>query len=232
MNVSRLDTRHPVFWVYRLGAVAVALVLFAFAALGFASGTGFVTVHGAHALGMTGNGLLSTISVIVGAILVFAAVRGGPAASTTCAVIGGLFVLSGLANLALVDGPYNFLAFTLPNIMFSFVVGIILLFVGLYGRASGRLPADNPYRQARGGDTGMTRLWHGESVTQENPEDPETAAQKLEEISELAEAEHAMAEGEATPRQERQVLADATERSSRRRTRAWRRAERDGWRGA
>jgi len=56
MNVSRLDTRHPVFWVHRLGAVAVALVLWAFAALGFASGTGFVTVHGTHALGMTGSG--------------------------------------------------------------------------------------------------------------------------------------------------------------------------------
>ena len=229
MNGSRLDTRHPVFWVHRLGAIAVALILFAFAALGFASGTGFVTDHGAHALGMTGNGLLSTISVIVGAILVVAAVRGGPAASTTCAVIGGLFVLSGLVNLALVDGPYNFLAFTLPNIMFSFVVGIILLFVGLYGRASGRLPADNPYRQAHGGDTAMTRLWHGESVAQETPEDPDEAARKLDDISELADAEHAMAEGEATPEQEREVLADATERSSHRRTRAWRRAEREGW---
>jgi len=229
MNVSRLDTRHPVFWVHRLGAVAVALILWAFAALGFASGTGFLTVHGAHALGMTGNGLLSTISVVVGAILVGAALRGGPAASTTCAVIGGLFVLSGLLNLIVLDGPYNFLAFTLPNIAFSLVVGIILLFVGLYGRASGGLPADNPYRRARGGSNAMTRVWHGESVAQEAPEDPDAAARHLAEITELADAEHAMAEGEATPEQEREVLADAAERSSRRRTLAWRRAERDGW---
>jgi hypothetical protein len=229
MSITRLDTGHPVFWVHRLGAVAVALILWAFAALGFASGTGFLTVHGARALGMTGNGLLSTISVVVGVILVLAAVRGGPAASTTCAVIGGLFVLSGLLNLAVLDGPYNLLAFTFPNIAFSLVVGIILLFVGLYGRASGQLPADNPYLRARGGGNTMTRIWHGESLAQRTPEDPDTAARHLAEITELADAEHAMAEGEATPEQEREVLADARERSSLRRTAAWRRAERDGW---
>ncbi len=44
---GRLDTRHPIFWVHRLGAVVLALILWAFAALGFASGTGFLTTHGA-----------------------------------------------------------------------------------------------------------------------------------------------------------------------------------------
>jgi hypothetical protein len=229
---GRLDTRHPIFWVHRLGAVAVALILWAFAALGFAGGAGFLTTHGAHALGMTGNGLLSTISVVVGVILVVSAVVGGPTASTTCTVIGVLFVLSGLLNLIVLNKPANLLAFTFPNVVFSLVVGIVLLFVGLYGRGSGGLPADNPYRRARGGANTMTRVWHGESVIQDDPEDPETAQRKLAENESLARAEYAMAEGVATPEQERAVLADAARRSSRRRTEAWRRAIRHGWRGS
>lgn len=227
---GRLDTRHPIFWVHRIGAVAVALVLWVFAALGFASGTGFLTTHGARALGMTGNGLLSTISVVVGVILVVSAVLGGPTASTTCSVIGGLFVLSGLLNLIVLNKAANLLAFTFPNVIFSLVVGIVLLFIGLYGRGSGRLPPDNPYRRSRGGDTMMTRVWHGESIVQDEPEDPETALRKLEANEPLARAEHAMAEGVATPEQEREVLADAARRSRRRRTDAWRQARRDGWR--
>lgn len=230
MEARRLDKRHPVFWVHRLGAVAVALILWTFAALGYASGTGFVTTHGSHALGMTGNGLLSTISVVVGVILFVAAVMSGPVASTTCVAIGGLFVLSGLLNMIVLNKSMNLLAFTFPNVAFSLVVGIILLSVGLYGRASGYLPADNPYRQARGGDGGLTRAWHGESLTRGADEDEPAIRRKLAETAELADAEHAMAEGVATPGQQRAVLADAARRSRRRRTDAWRRAVQHGWR--
>jgi hypothetical protein len=219
------DKKHPVFRVHRIGAVVVALVLWVFAALGFASGTGFVTTQGAHALGMTGNGLLSTISVVVGVALVVAAARGGPVASTACAVIGGLFVLSGLLNLIVLNGPHNFLAFTMPNIIFSLVVGLILLTIGLYGRGSGQLPADNPYRRARGGSNPMSRIWHDEDLAQDSDVDPEYAEQRLAEISDQARAEYAVAQGTASPEQEREVMADAVARAEERRKTAWRRAE-------
>jgi hypothetical protein len=36
-------------------------------------------------------------------------------------------------------------AFTLPNVLFSFAVGAVLLVLGAYGRISGSLPAHSPY---------------------------------------------------------------------------------------
>jgi hypothetical protein len=223
MRTTTMDSKHPVFLVHRIGAIVVALVLWAFAALGFASGTGFVTTHGAHALGMTGNGLLSTISVVFGVALVVGAMIGGPVVSTTCVVVGGLFVLSGLANLIVLNGPYNLLAFTMPNIVFSLVVGLALLVIGLFGRGSGQLPADNPYRRARGGNP-MSRIWHDEDLAQGSEIDPEDAERRLAEISDMAHAEHAVAEGTATPEQEHKVLRDAERRAAQRRRAAWRRS--------
>ena len=96
-------------------------------------------------------------------------------------------------HLIVLDTPLNLLAFEFSNVVFSFVVGMLLLFLGLYGRASSQLPADNPYRQARGGGNPMSRVWQGDNLVQRQP--PEPAG----EIGELAEAEHAMAEGVATP---------------------------------
>jgi len=45
-----------------------------------------------------------------------------------------LLLLSGLVNLTLIRTDLNFLAFRMGNIIFSFVVGIVLLTSGLYGR--------------------------------------------------------------------------------------------------
>lgn len=229
MERTRSDSGHPVFWVHRAGAAVVALVLWAFAALGFASHTGFLTTHGSRALGMTGNGLLSTISVVVGMALLAAAVVGAPVASVTCVVVGALFVLSGLANMFVLNGPDNLLAFTFPNVAFSLVVGLVLLGIGLYGRVSGQLPADNPYRRAHGGRNRMAKFWHGEDFAQDEGDVSEEQERRLAENAELAEAEHAMAEGVATPEQERQVVEDAQQRAAAHRAEAWRRA---GWDGS
>jgi hypothetical protein len=205
--------------------VVVALILWVFAIVGLVGGAGFVTNHGTQVLGMTSDGLLSTISLVVGAVLVAAAALGGRAASTTSVIVGGLFLLSGLLNLiALVHPNLNILAFTMPNVVFSLLVGLILLCVGLYGRASGQLPLDNPYRQARGGANPMSRVWHGEQLAQEPVSDPEEAERRIAETTEPARAEYAFAQGTATPEQERQVLEDARRRSTQRRRDAWRRA--------
>ena len=39
----------------------------------------------------------------------------------------------------------------MANVIFSFVVGTVLLMFGFYGRVSGGLPPDNPYHRARHG---------------------------------------------------------------------------------
>jgi hypothetical protein len=216
--------QHPVLRVHRWGAVVLALILWAFGILGFLGHSGFFSTHGTHVAGMTSNGLLSTISLLVGAVLIGAAARGARAASTACVVIGGLFILSGLLNLiGLVHPNLNVLAFTMPNVIFSLVVGLALLSVGLYGRASSQLPADNPYRQSRGGDNPLSRVWQGEQLAQGPVQDVDAEERRLAETTQMAEAEHAFAEGTATQDQERAVLRDAHQRAAERREDAWHR---------
>src|SRR5688572_8902723 len=97
--------------VHRLGAVAVALVVLVFGLLGFAGGLDFFSTSGEPILGLSSNGLLSTISVVTAGVLIAAALRGSRIASTVMIVVGSLFLLSGLANLAVLRTSFNVLAF-------------------------------------------------------------------------------------------------------------------------
>src|SRR3712207_5368514 len=65
-----------VFAVQRVGAVSVGLVLLVFGTLGASSGVAFLTTHGERFLGMSSNGLLSALSLVVAAVLLGAALRG------------------------------------------------------------------------------------------------------------------------------------------------------------
>ena len=130
-----------VLTVHRIGAVAVAAVILVFGILGFADGLAFFSTSGEPILGMSSNGLLSTVSVVTAAVLIAAAVRGARIASTVMIVVGALFILSALANLAVLRTDLNLLAFEFSNVVFSAVAGLTLLLVGAYGRLTGNLPA-------------------------------------------------------------------------------------------
>src|SRR4051794_23963685 len=110
------STEPWVFVVQRLGAVAVALVIAVFGLLGFIGGLGFFSTEGEPILGLSSNGLLSTISVVTAAVLLVAAARSPRVASTVMIVVGTLFLVSALANLAVLRTPYNILAFEWSNV--------------------------------------------------------------------------------------------------------------------
>jgi len=195
---SRLDL------VHRIGAAVLGAGLCLFGILGFVDRLTFLAVHGKVVLGLASNGLLSTISVVVGAVLIGAALRGGRISSTITVVVGLLFLLSGILNLAVLDTKFNLLAFRLSNVVFSVVAGMLLLFLGAYGRFSGGLSADNPYYQRR---------HHEESGAAEHRHDAED--------DRLLAAELAVAAGHATPQQEQLVYADAQRRANEAHRRAW-----------
>lgn len=205
---SRLDL------VHRIGAAVLGGGLCVFGVLGVADRLEFLAVRGKVVLGLATNGLLATISLIVGGVLIGAALRGGRSSSTITVVVGALFLLSGLLNLAVLDTPLNLLAFRLSNVIFSFVAGMMLLFLGAYGRFSGGLSADNPYYQQR--------------HRNDPPPTPEHTAHQHSDIdeAELAAAELAVAEGHATPEQELLVLEDARRRAYETHIHAWESYER------
>lgn len=152
-RATRLDEHLPVDHrlsrVYRVGAGLMGLVLLAFGILGLIDKIGFFDTGGDTVAGLSTNGALSVLSICVGLLLFIGMVIGGNFASTLNMVIGIAFVLSGFVNLALLDTGMNFLAFQIQNVLFSFVVGLLLMMFGMYGRVSGGLSHDNPYWRAR-----------------------------------------------------------------------------------
>ncbi|MGW1229761.1 DUF4383 domain-containing protein [Streptomyces sp. NPDC001515] len=152
-RAARLDEQLPVdhrlSQVYRVGAGVMGLVLLVFGILGLLDRVGFFDTGGDTVAGLSTNGALSVLSIAVGVLLFVGMVIGGNVASTLNMVLGVAFVLSGFVNLALLDTGLNFLAFEIQNVLFSFVVGLLLMVFGMYGRVSGGLPHDNPYWRAR-----------------------------------------------------------------------------------
>ncbi|MFE2185678.1 DUF4383 domain-containing protein [Streptomyces sp. NPDC059455] len=142
---EHLPVDHRLSTVYRVGAGLMGLVLVAFGILGLIHRVGFFDTGANTVAGLNTNGTLSVLSIVIGLLLFFGMLMGGNFASSLNMVLGLLFLLSGFVNLALLETPYNFLAFRMQNVLFSFVVGLLLMWFGMYGRVSGGLPHDNPY---------------------------------------------------------------------------------------
>ncbi|MFS8203989.1 DUF4383 domain-containing protein [Streptomyces sp. CWNU-52B] len=146
---EHLPVDHRLSMFYRIGAGLMGLVLLAFGILGLIDKVGFFDTRGDTVTGLNTNGALSVLSICAGLLLLVGMVIGGNVASTVNMVLGVLFILSGFVNLALLDTGLNFLAFRIQNVLFSFVVGVMLMFFGMYGRVGSALPHDNPYWRSR-----------------------------------------------------------------------------------
>ena len=206
----RYDPR--VFAVQRIGALAVAAVILVFGVLGFAGGLDFFSTDGEPILGLSSNGLLSTISVLTAGVLVLAALRSPRTASTLMIVVGILFLLSGLLSLAVLRTEANLLAFQIENVVFAEVTGLVLLLLGAYGRVSGNLPADSPYAKPRE---------DGDQVDGDGPDGvPSTPAEFAAERA-MREAEIAVVNHTPTPDQRRRVEAMAQVHTRADRRRVW-----------
>lgn len=209
-TVTTARPGHRVILVHRIGAVVTAAVLATFGGVGLAGGLAFFSTHGRPVLGLSSNGLLSAVSLATAAVLLAAAVRGGRPASTVAIVIGALFLVSAFVNLAVLGTGVNLLAFRLPNVFFSIGAGLVLLLLGAYGRLSGGLPDDNPYRPP----------YATEAVALPRQPIPTSAAELAVDRA-MAAAEVAVAQGAATPEQARRVAAISGLRTHEDRRRAW-----------
>ncbi len=200
-----------VYAVQRTGAVLVALTLLVFGLLGFAGGLDYFSTEGERILGLSSNGLLSTISVVMAVVLLVAAARSPRVTSTIMIVAGSLFLLSALVNLAVLRTSFNLLAFEFENVVFSVVVGLLLLTLGAYGRISGHLPDDSPYaRHSTADDADL-------DLSSDLPSTPaEIAAERAMRDAEVAVVQHV-----ATNEQRRRVAAMAKVHSRADRRQVW-----------
>jgi hypothetical protein len=197
-----------VYAVQRAGAALVALFLLVFALMGYASGQAFFSTRGTEVLGMSSNGLLSTLSVVVAVVLFASAVRSPRTASTVMLVLGPLFLLSAFVNAIVIGTRLNWLAFEMSNVVFSVVVGLPMLLLGAYGRIGGHLPSDSPYVHPHPDDVDFVG---------EGPSTPEEAAAE----EAMREAEVAVVQHTATPEQYARVQAMARVHHRPDRRRVW-----------
>ena len=204
----RPDLGSRVFVVQRTGAVLVALFLLVFGLLGAAGGLDFFSTEGTRVLGLSSNGLLAAISVLMALVLLTAAARGPRVASTVMIVAGSLFLLSALVNLAVLRTSFNILAFGIENVVFSVVVGLLLLVLGAYGRIGGHLPPDSPYA-------------HPAALPEDDPDELPSTREELAAEAAMREAEIAVAEHRATDDQRRRVAAMGGAHTRSRRREVW-----------
>jgi hypothetical protein len=197
-----------VYAVQRTGAGLVALFLLVFGLLGFASGQHFFSTRGQPVLGMSSNGLLSTVSVIVALVLLAAAARSARTASTVMIILGPLFLLSAFVNSIVLGTRLNWLGFEISNVVFSVVVGLLMLLLGAYGRISGHLPPDSPYAHPSTDEA---------NYVDERPSTPEEVAAE----QAMREAEITVVQHTATPDQYRWVQAMAQVHTRADRRRVW-----------
>jgi len=120
--------------LHRIGAAVVGGFVFVFGLTGLTWRPEVFSTEGPVVFGMTTNGFLAFLSMAVGFMLVFAAVFGGPAAGWGAIAAGVGFILSGVVNVFLLGTPMNVMAFTMPNVIFSWVVGAVLVVLGMIGR--------------------------------------------------------------------------------------------------
>ena len=208
---SWLDSPTHLNVLHRAGAVLLGLGLWVFGILGLVNRLDMFSTRGQPILGLSSNGLLSIISLVVGAILITAAVRGGRLASTIMVAVGAAFMLSGLGNVLVLNTNHNFLAFGISNVIFSLVAGGLLLILGAWGRFTVGLPSNNPYEQER----------HPEAGTGDVMPTIYPAAATVRAATDLAEAERAAARGGATPEQAKGVAAAGRARRAEDRVAGW-----------
>ncbi|CAN3980571.1 DUF4383 domain-containing protein [Kitasatospora purpeofusca] len=150
---DELPVDHKLVLVWRIGAGLGGVFLIVFGCLGLADHPGFLSTEGNDIAGMSTNGALSVLSIVMGGVLVVAAVIGGNVAANVNMAVGVLFVLSGFYGLTVLGRPdANILNFGIHNVIFAFAFGVVITTFGMYGRVSSHLPHDNPYWRRRAAD--------------------------------------------------------------------------------
>lgn len=117
----------------RLVATIFGAVYLLVGLLGFAvtSGIGFVATEGANLIIFEVNPLHNVIHLAIGAVLLFAGLRGTDIARTANASVGAVYLLVGIVGLFLLNSPLNIIALNGADNVLHLASAVLLLGVGL-----------------------------------------------------------------------------------------------------
>jgi len=132
-----LPINHRLSGFYRFLAALAGIFLLVFGIVGAVQtgGDPLFDRGDVSALGLRTNLAFSLLSIVVGAIVLLGAFIGGNLAHYLNLLAGGVFWLSGLAMLVLLQTEANKLNFQVSTCVVSFLIGTLLVLAGLYGKS-------------------------------------------------------------------------------------------------
>jgi hypothetical protein len=134
--MSHIPINHPLRQLYRVIAALTGVWLLLFGAVGLTAtaGTDWFAEGDWTALGLPTNGAFAAISVVAGLLVVAAAVVGRNVDRLVNLWGGSVFLVAGTAMMALPHTEINVLNASIATSIASYVIGLVLLTAGLYGK--------------------------------------------------------------------------------------------------
>jgi hypothetical protein len=141
--MSHLPVNHHLRPLYRTIAALTGLWLITFGAVGWSqtSRARWFARGDWSALGLPTNRAFAAASLLAGAVVLVAALVGRNVDRFVNLWGGAGFVVAGTAMMALAHTGANVLNFSIVTCIASYVIGLLLLAAGLYGRVA-TVPAD------------------------------------------------------------------------------------------
>jgi hypothetical protein len=158
-----LPINHPLQPFYRLLAGLTGAYVLAFGIVGVIRTGGrpfFAQDDLPYVLGLHANRAFAIVSIVVGAGLVASVLIGGRVHRWVSLGASLVFLIAGLVMLVLERTDANFLGFTPITSVVSFIIGLVLLIAGLYGKVGSMLDVrrEEDFRHGRGSDPTHHRL--------------------------------------------------------------------------
>jgi hypothetical protein len=135
--MSHIPVNHHLRPLYRGLATLAGIFVLLFGVVGLvqsAGGAPFGTQDAVQVFGLRTNLAFSVLSIIAGLILAGAAMLGRNLDHVVNIWAGVGFMVVGMLMLGLLHTDANFLAFSMPDVIVSFVIGIVVFAAGLYGK--------------------------------------------------------------------------------------------------
>lgn len=151
--MAHLPVNHPLRPLLRVITTLVGLYILAFGVVGLVDtwGLAFFDRGENWALGLRTNPAFSLLSILTGAVVAAGAIIGRNVDHFINLAGGVVFLVAGLVMMTLLHTGANLLNFSMTNCTVSYLIGLTLLWAGLYGKTGSREFAEAEDRLRHGG---------------------------------------------------------------------------------
>lgn len=135
--MAHIPINHPLRPLYRVLTAIAGLYILIFGIIGAAKSGGqplFDQSHLHWVLGLRTNLAFAILSIAAGIVIMVAVFIGRNIDHYLDIGAGLVFILVGMLMLGLLRTDANFLGFSVINCIVSFIIGIVVLAAGLYGK--------------------------------------------------------------------------------------------------